>query len=101
MALTSPLLFSSYAQVLSDVVVLICITLSFAVGKSSCSGKPIDGAAIGIVISMIFVSIILGVLLGEGRSPSTLAFMDQYAGGGENIISSVRMQGAVLAVGNV
>ena len=97
----SPPLFSSYAQVLSDVVVLICITLSFAVGKSSCSGKPIDGAAIGIVISMIFVSIILGVLLGEGRSPSTLALVDQYAGGGENIISFVRMQGAVLAVGNV
>jgi len=52
-------------QVVSDVIVLICISISFAFGKSACQGKPFNSEAVGVVVAMIVISLILGGLLGE------------------------------------
>ncbi|EKX48931.1 hypothetical protein GUITHDRAFT_44024, partial [Guillardia theta CCMP2712] len=50
--------------VLSDLFVLISISITTSFGMSSCKGLPFQGASLGIVIAMIIVSILIGVVIG-------------------------------------
>ena len=50
--------------VLSDVFVLISVSITTSLGTSSCKGMPFQGASLGIVIAMIVVSILIGVIIG-------------------------------------
>ncbi|EKX50972.1 hypothetical protein GUITHDRAFT_66393 [Guillardia theta CCMP2712] len=50
--------------VLSDVFVLISVSITTSLGTSSCKGMPFQGASLGIVIAMIVVSILIGIIIG-------------------------------------
>jgi Kef-type K+ transport system membrane component KefB len=50
--------------VASDIYVLIAMSVTMSLTKSSCSGMPFKAASLGVVLSMIIVSMILGILVG-------------------------------------
>ncbi|EKX46662.1 hypothetical protein GUITHDRAFT_47007, partial [Guillardia theta CCMP2712] len=50
--------------VLSDLFVLISVTITVSYAGSSCKGLPFEGSSLGIVIAMIVVSLIIGVIIG-------------------------------------
>mmetsp|Transcript_72151 Transcript_72151/g.105746 ORF Transcript_72151/g.105746 Transcript_72151/m.105746 type:complete len:917 (-) Transcript_72151:538-3288(-) len=52
--------------VLSDIFVLIGITITMSFGKSACAGGEFKGESIGVVIAMIIVSVLLGLVVGLG-----------------------------------